>query len=155
DGELPVLLDGIVLEILVPSVAVRQEPPGGVALADAGEQGEAHGRALDVEGLVVLDDLHGREGIEPRARYLDGLAQHLEPREPEEFRGLIQVLTRAVHGKGERLEAGWALPGREQLMVKAEEESAAVHAAREEDAQRLRPGHGREPQAQLLAQGTD
>ena len=52
--ELCVLFDRIVFQVLVSTVAIGDVPPLGIAVADAATQSEAHGRALDVEGLIVL-----------------------------------------------------------------------------------------------------
>jgi hypothetical protein len=57
-GQLRVFLDGVVLEVFVAAIAVHEEPPIRVPLANALAQGQPHGRALHVQGLVVLDHAH-------------------------------------------------------------------------------------------------
>ena len=66
DGELAVLLDRIVLEVLVAAVAVEEVDPVRIALADRREEREVDRGALDVERLVVLDHLDGEEGVDGR-----------------------------------------------------------------------------------------
>src|SRR4051794_375972 len=128
NGQLRVLLDGIVLEVLVAAVAVGEVSPVGIALADASKKGEAHGRALHVERLVVLNGFHGRVGTELRAGALDRFSEYLEAGSPEDLPRLLKIIAAAIHGEGERLEAGRALAGSQKLVVKAEEQGAAVDA---------------------------
>src|SRR3989304_3636054 len=64
NGELWVLLDRVVLEVLVATVAVGEPTPGRIASPDPSQERQAHGRALDVERLVVLDHLDRLAGVE-------------------------------------------------------------------------------------------
>ena len=77
DRKLAVLLDRIILEVLVSAVAVHEEAPVRITLTDAPEKRQIHGRAFDVERLVILDDRHGVQWIECARGHVDDLAKHL------------------------------------------------------------------------------
>ena len=62
------------------AVAIDEELPLRISLADSREQREVHRRALDVQWLVILDDLHRAQRIERARRNVDDLTEHLEVR---------------------------------------------------------------------------
>ena len=55
EGQFRVFFDGIVLQVFVPAIAVHQIFPVRITRADAAAERQAHGRALDIERLVVLE----------------------------------------------------------------------------------------------------
>ena len=75
NGELGVLFDRIILQVLVAAVAVDEVRPVRVALADAAAQPKAHRRTLDVERLVVLEDAHRFADVEIVGPRLDLLEE--------------------------------------------------------------------------------
>ena len=103
--QLWVLLDGIVLEVLVTSVAVQQVLPVWVALTDAAHECETHGPGLNVEGFVVLHDLDGLPPIEVLAPHLDRLVEDSHIELFEERARTLDIGSPAIDGECECLQA--------------------------------------------------
>ena len=155
NGELGVFLDRIILEILIAPVAVDEQSPFRIALANAGEQREVHRGAFDVERLVVLDHAHGAQRIQRARIDVDGFAEHLEMGATQELVRLAHVLAFGIHRKRECLQPRGRLPFVEQQLVKTKEDRSAVDAARKWNADRRRRILHGEPAAQLAVNRFD
>ena len=155
DGQLGVVLDGIILEVLVAAVAVEQVLPLGIALANAPAQGQGHGGGLHVQRLVILD--HADGVLDPHLIGADGdrLQEQLHPQPAQELLGLLEVGPAAIHRQRECLEPRRAVAAPQQRMVGEQEDRAAIDAAREADAERLPRRHPVQPAGDLVIGSRD
>src|SRR5205085_8295237 len=95
--------DLIVLQVLVAAVAVGEEAPLRVPLANPAADREESRGALEVERLVVLHDADGGADVDLHRRDFDRFEVEAEVEAVEERSRLREVLS-AARRKGERLE---------------------------------------------------
>ncbi len=128
--------------------------PGRVAFPDAPAERERHRRRFDVEGLVVLDDADGFEGVDPIRVGLDRLEKHSEAEGSKERARLIEVGS-AAEGEGEGFETDRAHREPAHHVIRHQEYRAAVDASREADADRLLDRNRAKPLLDFVGERAD
>src|SRR6266404_4534297 len=78
DCELRVLLDWVILQILIATIAIHQESPLRVPLSDPSAEGQRHRRRLKIECFVILDDANSLERIQTGGFNLNWLQKKLQ-----------------------------------------------------------------------------
>ena len=91
NGQFRVLLDRVVLEVFVAAIAIQEELPVRIALADAAAERQGHGGRFDIERLVILDDPNGFKRVERGRVGLDDLEEQPQPEPVQEGPGLVEV----------------------------------------------------------------
>ena len=155
DRELAVLLDGIILQVLIAAVAIHEQPPVRIALANIGEQREVHRGTFDIERFVVFDYADGAEWIQRARGDIDGLAEHLEMSSAQKFMRLLHVLALRIHRQRECLQPRRRSSLVQEQLVQAEQDRAAVDAPGKRNADRRGGVLRDEPSTQLIVNGLD
>ena len=133
DRKLGVILDGIVFEVFVPSIAIDQILPIRVPASDLFAKGQAHRGCLDIERLIVFGDMNRPSPIEFVARYVEDFMEHLQAALFEKFVGLLGILGTLIDAECEGLEPLRGLSPSKHQMVEYQEHRAAIDPSGKED----------------------
>src|ERR1017187_7418896 len=91
NGQLRVFLDRVVFQVFVTAVAINEELPVRIALANSTAERQSHRGRLDIERLVVLHNADRFERIERRGGRFNWFEEKSETKSVEKCFRLIEV----------------------------------------------------------------
>src|ERR1700691_4105913 len=86
-----ILFNRIILQVLVPSVAVNQVTPLRVMRPNAAAKRDSHGRGFDIQRFIVFNQTDGFVYVQVRCVGLDGFEEKAEADRIEECASLLQI----------------------------------------------------------------
>ena len=128
DGEFRILLNRIVLQIFITTVAIDKVAPRWIAVADAAAKRDCHGCRFNIEWLVILDESNCVACIQLRRVHRNGLEKEreIEPLKKKTCLRKIRPIAKIEH---ECLQPRGIHPQLAHHMVGRQEDAAAVDAA--------------------------
>ena len=91
NGQLRILLDRIIFQILVPAITIQQVTPPDIAAANFFREGQPHRRALNIQRLVILDHADRLRHIEVFQISFDGFEKQSQTKSFQKVARLRQV----------------------------------------------------------------